>query len=84
MIAAWVFGLLMLYANWEHLGQQGWMHTKLLLVVVLTGVHHMMVRYVKDFAQDGNVKSARFYRFFNEVPTGIMILVVILVLVRPF
>lgn len=85
MTATWLFGGLMLYANWSGIMQgQGWMHAKLLLVFVMTGVHHMFGAWRKKFARDENVKSAKFYRVWNEVPTLIMIVIVILVLVRPF
>jgi protoporphyrinogen IX oxidase len=56
----------------------------LLLVLLLSGVHGFFVRYVKDFAADRNTRSQRFYRFINEVPTVLMIGIVILVIVKPF
>jgi protoporphyrinogen IX oxidase len=62
----------------------GWLHGKLLLVVILSGVHGFFSRCVKDFAADRNTRSQKFYRFINEVPTILMIFVVILVVVKPF
>jgi Uncharacterised protein family (UPF0093) len=56
----------------------------LLLVLLLSGVHGFFVRYVKDFAADRNTRIQRFYRFINEVPTVLMIGIVILVIVKPF
>ncbi|HEY8268202.1 MAG TPA: protoporphyrinogen oxidase HemJ [Xanthobacteraceae bacterium] len=82
MIVAWATGLwLMLEAGF--LGS-GWMHDKLVLVFMLTVLHGLDAKWVKDFATDQNRRSARFYRFANEVPTILMILVVILVVVKPF
>lgn len=81
-IATWLFGGLMLYAN-PALFQEPWIHVKLLCVVLLTGVHHMMIAYAKKFARDANTKGEKFYRIFNEVPTILMIVIVIMVLVRP-
>lgn len=84
MIAAWVFGLLMLYSNWGVYKTAGWMHTKLLIVFLLSGVHGVLAKRVKVFARDENEKSARYFRILNEVPTIMMIIVVILAVVEPF
>ncbi len=84
MIAAWVFGLLMLYSNWGVYKTAGWMHTKLLIVVLLSGVHGVLAKRVKVFARDENEKSARYFRILNEVPTIMMIIIVILAVVEPF
>jgi putative membrane protein len=62
----------------------GWLHVKVALVVVLAGMHGLMARWVKDFAADRNTRSAKFYRVMNEVPTLAMIVIVILVVVKPF
>ena len=83
MIAAWVFGLLMLYSNWGVYKTAGWMHTKLLLVLIMSGVHGMLAKHVKIFARDENKKSAKFFRILNEVPTILMIVIIILAVVEP-
>jgi protoporphyrinogen IX oxidase len=62
----------------------GWIHLKLTLVVVLTAYHHALVRWWKAFAADANTRPARFFRIMNEVPTVIMIGIVVLVVVKPF
>ena len=64
--------------------KDGWFHAKLLLVVVLSGFNGLLAKWTKDFAADRNTRSPRFYRIVNEVPTVLMILIVILVVVRPF
>ena len=80
-IAAFIFGGLMLWVqNWS----QGWLHAKLLLVAGLVVVHHLFAAWRKQFARDQNTRPARFYRLWNEVPTLLMIGIVILVIVRPF
>ncbi len=84
MIAVWVFGLLMLFSNLAILQGQGWMHGKLLLVVILTGFHMMLARWRRLIAAGKNPHGARFYRLVNEVPTVILILTVILAIVKPF
>jgi putative membrane protein len=82
IIVAWLAGL---YLGWVgHLFSAGWLHGKLLLVVLLTGVHGFFSRWVRDFAADRNTKSQTFYRVINEVPTILMIGIVILVVVKPF
>jgi len=82
MIVTWLAGLYLAWAG--HLFSASWFHGKLLLVVLLSGVHGFFVRCVKDFAADQNTRSQRFYRFINEVPTLLMIGTVILVIVKPF
>lgn len=79
--AVFVFGGLML---WMQDWSQGWLHAKLVLVAGLVVVHHLFALWRKDFAEDRNRRPARFYRLWNEVPTVMMIAVVILVIVRPF
>ena len=82
MILTWVLGLWLAYqGGWF---KAPWLHAKFLLVFLLSGVHGMLSRYVKDFAADKRRKTAKFYRIINEVPTVLMILIVILVVVKPF
>lgn len=82
MIVAWVTGLWMAWSSFGFRG--GWLHGKLLLVVLITGHHHMQGAWVRDFAGDVRKHSGRFYRFQNEVPTLLMVAIVILVIVKPF
>jgi putative membrane protein len=82
MILTWVLGL---YLAWSgHWFSSGWFHGKLFLVLVMSGIHGMFSRWVRDFANDRNVKSQKFYRIINEVPTVLVIGIVILVIVKPF
>lgn len=64
--------------------QQGWMHAKLALVVLLIGYHHMCGAFMKKFAADANTRSHKFYRVFNEVPVFMLLGIIILVVVKPF
>jgi putative membrane protein len=82
MIAAWVFGLAMIFIG--DLWDQPWLWAKLVLVVMLSGLHGMLSRWRRDFEHDRNTRTARFYRLVNEVPTVLMIGIVILVIVKPF
>jgi putative membrane protein len=82
MIAAWVFGL---WTAWESaVFSNGWFHAKLALVVLLTVFHMACGRWVREFANDQRKRPQRFYRIANEFPTLLMIVIVILVIVRPF
>ncbi len=79
---AWLLGL---YLAWSIYGfQGGWLHAKLAFVVLLTGVHQYYGRAVKAFAEDRNTKTGRQWRFWNEAPALLMILIVVLVVVKPF
>jgi len=82
MLVAWISGLILAYeAGFFH---AGWLHGKLLLVLVLTGLHGYFSRVRKDFAAETNRRDSRFYRVINEVPTILMIGIVILVVIKPF
>lgn len=83
-IVTWLAGGMMLWLNGDALMAQGWMHAKLLLVVLMTGAHHAMMAWTKKFAADANTKSDKFYRIANEVPTVLMIVIVILAVIKPF
>src|SRR6218665_1558921 len=84
MIAAWVLGLLMLHINPEVMSGQGWMHAKLTLVLLMSGFHGYLARTRKVFLRDENKKSHKFSRKINEIPTLLMMAIVILAVVKPF
>ena len=83
MIATWLLGLAMLAAEpaWF---SQGWLHVKLLMVLAMTGIHMALAKWRSDFAADRNAHSERFYRIMNEVPALLMVVIVIMVIVKPF
>ena len=81
MIATWVFGLLLMWGAGFAQLSEGWMHAKLLCVLILSGIHGMFVGSVRRFANDTNEKPAKYYRIINEVPTVLMIAIVFLVMV---
>ncbi len=84
MIAAYVLGGLLLAAHGWEIFSEGWLQAKLVLIVLLTLAHHAMALWRKDFEADRNTRPERFYRIANEVPTLLMIGIVILVIVKPF
>ncbi len=82
MMISWVLGL---YLAWSVYGfSGGWLHAKIGLVVLMTATHVYFSRSAKRFARDGNTRTARHWRLMNEVPTLLMIAIVILVVVKPF
>jgi putative membrane protein len=82
MIVTWVLGLYLVWdGGWY---TSGWMHAKFALVLIMSGLHGVYVRRLKEFAADKNTKPAKYYRILNEVPTLLMIGIVILVIVKPF
>lgn len=83
MIASYVFGITMIVLTPEWM-KQGWLHAKILFVLLLTVSHMMMARWRRDFAEDRNTRPQRFFRIANEVPTLLMIGIVIFVIVKPF
>ena len=82
MIASWVFGVWLVVLTDAH--SEIWFHIKLVLIVLLSASHMAMAKWRKEFASDQNTRSARFYRITNEIPTILMIAIVILVIVKPF
>lgn len=82
MTVAWVLGL---WLAWQGFGfSGGWLHLKIALVIAMSGLHGYFSKAVRLFAEDRNDKSARHWRLMNEGPTLLMIVIVILVVVKPF
>jgi putative membrane protein len=84
MIATWIFGLWLVIGFQAVSFTEGWVWMKAVLVIALSGYHGLLVRHWKAFATDRNDKPARYFRMINEVPTVLMIGIVIAVIVRPF
>jgi putative membrane protein len=82
MIAVWILGPLLAWLTGAYLDT--WLQIKFILVIIMSGMHGLFVRCWRDFAEDRNMRPARFYRIVNEVPAVLMVLIVILVKVQPF
>jgi putative membrane protein len=84
MIATWTFGVLLVLTpgiiNWS----TGWWYVKLAMVLLMSGLHGALSRWRRDFLEDQNRRTQRFYRVANEVPTLLVIVIVVMVIVRPF
>jgi putative membrane protein len=82
MIVTWVLGL---YLAWDSgYYRELWLQLKFLLVLAMSALHGFLTRAVRSFAEDRNARSPGFWRLVNEVPTVLLILIVILVIVKPF
>ena len=85
MIATWVFGVLLVLTpgivDWSGFN---WWHVKLLMVVLMTGFQGAAGKWRRMFLEDRNVKPERFYRIANEVPTLLLVVIVVMVIAKPF
>ncbi|EAT10757.1 protoporphyrinogen oxidase HemJ [Bermanella marisrubri] len=84
MIATVILGLWLISYNVDYYMSQGWLHAKLSLVVLLIGFHFYCGHLMKQFRDDMNTKSDKFFRVLNEVPVFALVAIVILAVVRPF
>lgn len=83
MIATWVFGLALVFhglIDWSSI----WPWVKAVAVIALSGIHGFYGRLLKDFANDRNTRPQKFFRIVNEVPFGLAIVIIIMVIVKPF
>jgi putative membrane protein len=82
MAVTWILGIVMLIQG--HWLGAGWFHLKFALVITMSAMHGLFSRYVADFARDRNRHTQKFFRIVNEIPTLLMIAIVILAVVKPF
>ena len=84
MIASFIFGGLMLATPGTVDWSMGWIWVKIAMIVAMSGIHGLLARWRRDFEADCNVRPAKFYRMWNEAPTIPLIVIVIMVIVKPF
>ena len=84
IVGTYVFGGMLAATPGAVDWQRGWIWAKLGLVAVLTIFHHALMRWRRDFAEDRNRHTARFFRIVNELPGVVMLIIVLLVVVKPF
>ncbi|MGA0839457.1 MAG: protoporphyrinogen oxidase HemJ [Pseudomonadales bacterium] len=84
MLVSVLLGIWLLALGWSSMATSGWLWVKVTGVVLLIGYHHYCARLVRAFAADQSPHSERFYRAFNEAPALLLILIVIMVVVKPF
>jgi putative membrane protein len=83
MIATYIFGFWLVLSGWVDAGST-WLHLKIVFVLLLTVCHGVLAKHTRLFAEDKNTKSQKYFRILNEVPTVLMIVIVVLVVVKPF
>ena len=83
MLLSWLFGFLLIHSIGLDVFSELWMQIKTALVIILTYYHFILGKYLGDFAVDTNIKSSKFFRIINEIPTIILIVVVFVVIFKP-
>jgi len=84
MIAAWIFGILLVLTPGIVDWAMGWPWVKATIVLAMSGLHGLLSRWRRQFASERNTHTTRFYKLINEVPTVMMIVIVIMVVAKPF
>ena len=84
MAITWALGLALIYLSPYGVWQDAWFYVKFMAVLIMSGMHGAMAVWQNGFANDRNRRGARFYRLMNEVPTALLILIVLMVVVKPF
>lgn len=85
MMFTWFFGIVLVFTpNIIDFSSDIWFYTKLVMVLAMTWFHHWLGKRRKEFLADANTRSHKTYRMMNEVPTVLMIVIVIMVIVKPF
>ncbi len=82
MIFTWIFGLWLAVSSLAY--KENWFIVKFIAALALSAFHGFLSKHVRIFSRDGNLKSARYWRMMNEVPTLLMVVIVFMVVVKPF
>ena len=83
MVLSWLFGLILIHeVGFDQLTSL-WLKLKLILVILLTVYHFYLGSLLNEFKFDQNKKSSKFYRYINEIPTLLLILIVFIVVFKP-
>ena len=83
MLLSWLFGVLLLHSLGFSVFSELWMQIKIFAVILLTYYHFTLGKYLNDFATDNNHKTSKFFRFYNEIPTILLIVVIFVVIFKP-
>ena len=83
MILSWLFGLILIHEIGFHELANLWLQLKLILVILLTAYHFYLGLLVNQFKLDQNKKTSKYYRYINEIPTLLLILIVFIVIFKP-
>ena len=83
MLFSWIFGIVLIYLNGLDVLSNLWMQIKLTLVIILSGYHEYLGKCLTSLKNKTNTKSAKFYRYINEIPTVLLILTIFVVIIKP-
>ena len=83
MLLSWIFGILLIHSIGFDVFSELWMQVKTVAVSILTYYHFTLGKYLNDFATENNQKTSKFFRFYNEIPTIILIVVIFVVIFKP-
>ena len=83
MLFSWIFGIILIYINGLDVLYNIWIQIKLALVIILSGYHEYLGKCLTSLKNRTNTKTAKFYRYINEVPTILLILIVFVVIIKP-
>ena len=83
MLLSWLFGIFLLHSLGFSVFLELWMQIKIVSVIILTYYHFTLGKYIRDFAIEANLKTAKFFRIYNEIPTIILIVVIFVVIFKP-
>ena len=83
MLFSWIFGIILIYLNGLDVLINLWMQIKIALVIILSGYHEYLGKCLINLKNRTNTKTAKFYRYINEVPTILLILIVFVVIIKP-
>ena len=83
MILSWLFGLLLIHSLGFAIFSELWMQIKIVAVLLLTHYHFYLGKHLRQFAQNNNSKSPKFFRIINEIPTVLLIVIVFIVIFKP-
>jgi len=83
MLFSWIFGIALIFLNGLDVLSNFWIQIKLVLVVILSGYHEYLGKCLIKLKNKTNTKTARFYRYINEIPTALLIFIVFVVIIKP-
>ena len=83
MLFSWILGIVLIYLNGFDVLTSLWMQIKLVLVIILSGYHEYLGKCLIKLKNRTNTQTAKFYRYINEVPTVLLILIVFVVVIKP-
>lgn len=83
MTLSWLFGILLILSHETEIYSSLWVQLKLSLVIILTIYHYILGGYLKKFEKNENIKTAKFFRIINEIPTVLLILIIFIIIYKP-